>query len=413
MKRISFGQLCPRWACLGLIVLAVAGCQPEKPEPWETFADLNQAPYKAQAGSGNAWDQYLLAANLADKATEKFKDQADLRGNQQTEYLSRIDTALSMAIRAGGMNCTPQFVAQDPFLPRRSHSGLSAIGRGLELKIQTLDEEGAADGSAQYIVAAHRMANHLSGGDAQDALLGYWIASEARRSSVALIQRMSAGALTNLGNSILASLDKAPPLSTTLDNELKSMLAGVQFISDVHQKKEYGLLETALYKQADPAIDFLKKLKEKDRVEYFRGFSQEAKNRIEHARQTADIPVIERKAFQIDQGADRPWKRFATHLFTPLDTFLIERDLHIARSRLFALTCLALAGGKAQGSAPLVFKNLPANADTDPYSGKPFPYRVANREFRIYSVGIDGRDDGGDSNSENREPDLLLEPARK
>jgi len=411
MKWISFGQLCPRWVGVGVLALCLTGCQPPKSVPWETFADLDQPPYTPQAGSSNAWDQYLLAANLADKAVEKYRNQADIRGNQRTEYLHRINTALEMSVRAGSMANTPQFVAQDPFLPRRPHSGLSAIGRGLELKIQQLDEAGAADGSATYILAAHRMANNLSGGDAQDALLGYWIAAETRRSSANVIQRMSGGALANLGNSILASLEKTPPLSTTLDHELGSMLAGVQFVSDARRNNKYDLLKTALYKQAAPAIDYLKDLKEDERPDYFKSFAQEARDRIEHARQTAEIPVVERKEFQ-PTTSDRPWKRFATHLFTPLDAFMTERDLHIARSRLFALTCLALAGGKSQGTAPAEFKGLHPSATTDPFTGKPFPYRVANREFRIYSVGADGRDDGGDSNSENREPDLLLEPPR-
>lgn len=390
----------------------LAGCQNQKNVPWEKFADLDESAYKPQAGTSNAWDRYLLAANLAEKSVEKYQDQADIRSNQRTEYLSRINNSLNMAIQASSMSCTPQYVAQDPFLPRKAHAGLSAIGRGLQLKIDNLAEANSLDATAPYILTAHRMSNHLSGGDAQDALLGYWIAAESRRSAINILPRMSAGALNNLGNAILSSLQNTPPLSMTLDHELQAMLGGVQFVSNAKQNNDYKLLETALYKQAAPAIDYLKNLKEDERPEYFQTFAQEARNRIDHVRSISETPVVERKEFTVDKGADRPWKRFAAHIFTPLDAFVAERDLHIARSRLFALTCLALAAGKSQGIAPAQFKNIPKDALIDPYSGKPFPYHIAGREFRIYSVGTDGRDDGGESNSENREPDLLIEPSR-
>ncbi|ARU41783.1 hypothetical protein CCB80_11790 [Armatimonadetes bacterium Uphvl-Ar1] len=404
MKRISFGQIC---LGLGLISVTLPACQPQKEIPWQTFAETPE-PFQPRPNSGNAWDEYFLAANLARRATEKFSNQADLRDVEESSYLSRVQNSISIATRASSLPCNAEFVPHDPFKPRLEHEGLTAIGRGIGIQIKKAASSNSASQAVTPIITAHRIADHLTHGDVQDAMLGYWIASNARQQAAPLLDKLDAGSLTRIGNSILASLDEAAPPSETINNEYKNMLMGVQFVQDAHKTQDYGLLTTAFYKQAAPAIDYLRGLRPQDRPQFFTDFAAEAKLFSDQAQSVADQPANERKSITL--SGERPWKRFSQHLFEPVLTFLEARDRHIARSRLFALTCLATAAGKTTGKAPLDFTNLPPEASTDPYTGKPFPYQRAEREFKIYSVGPDGRDDGGESRGNGLEPDITIEP---
>ena len=60
-----------------------------------------------------------------------------------------------------------------------------------------------------------------------------------------------------------------------------------------------------------------------------------------------------------------------------------------------AIRVYALANGREPASlAELVPALLPA-VPVDPYSGKPLVYRLDPKGFVLYSVGPNGRDDGG------------------
>lgn len=412
MKWISFKQLCPRIGTILLISLTIPACNSTTDTRWETFAEPAEN-YKPRANSGNAWDEYLLAANLATHAIDKYAKRADLREVEESDYLARIDSALNRAVQASSLPCHAEFTPQDPFLPRNEANGLSAIGKGLGLRIKKAAKSNSANSSANSIIAAHRIADHLSQGDAEDAILGYWIASNARTQAASLIERIDAGTLKSIGNAVLVSLTEAPKPTQLIENEHKNMLLGVQFVQDAYREEDYKLLHTAFYDQANPAIEYLKGMRPSDRAKFFKEFASEAKIYCNYAKSVADQPFPERKKLELELSGDRPWRRFSQHLFTPVITFIEARDRHITRSRLFALTCLAIAEGKSTGRAPANFTGLPANATIDPYSGKPFPYQRAEREFKIYSVGEDGRDDGGETKGRGLSPDITIEPAGK
>ncbi len=410
MKRISLKQLCPWIGAIFLTSLTIPGCHSGSDAPWETFAKPVDA-YQPRPNSGNAWDEYLLSAKLATHAIQKYAERADLREVEESEYLARINDSLNRAIRASTLPCHEEFTAHDPFLPRPEAAGLTALGRGLGLRIKQASKSNSAGSATIPIIAAHRMADHLSQGDAEDAILGYWIASNARSQAATLIERIDAGALRTIGNSILASLAEAPKPESTIEHEHGNMLYGVQFVQDAYRDKNFKLLHTAFYDQANPAIEYLEGMRPSDRPKYFRDFAAEAKIYCDYAASVADQPFPERKKLELELSGERPWRRFSFHLYTPVISFIEARDRHITRSRLFALTCLAIADGKSTGKAPSEFKGLPANSTIDPYSGKPFPYQRAEREFKIYSVGKDGRDDGGETKGRGLEPDITIESA--
>ncbi|MEQ1935408.1 MAG: hypothetical protein ABL962_16235, partial [Fimbriimonadaceae bacterium] len=49
------------------------------------------------------------------------------------------------------------------------------------------------------------------------------------------------------------------------------------------------------------------------------------------------------------------------------------------------------------------------DCSVDPYTGQLFAYRCDGSEFKIYSAGLNGIDDGGRTDESATNPDLCLE----
>ncbi len=408
MKRISPGRIGPALLTLSLILL-IPGCRPTPEPPYEKFADLDQPEYTPIADSGNAWDSFVIAARDAAKVSQEFSLEPAMKPAVRAKFMAKIGPALDRVIRGSAKPNNTEFQPSDPFLPRPTHSGFNAIGHGLAFRIQAAGESGSVASAVEPTLAAHRLARALAQGDCQDALLGFWIAAQARSACAPLLPRMDAGSLERLGNGLLDCYDSDPEI--TLKNERESMLAGVQFVQDLYKGRDFEVLEQAMYKQAQAGVEHLEALKSADRVEYFRGFAAEADFWLQSARHRIAQPAAEREDFVFPTG-ERPWKQFTPHLFGSVETYIPARDRHTARSRLFALSCLAYAAGKSTGRAPIKFKSVDPEHLIDPYTHQPLMYRVAGREFRIYSVGLDGRDDAGESDAEGLAPDLIVDPPR-
>ena len=393
------------------LTLALAGCQPAPEPPYEVFSHRAE-PYVPQAGSGNAYDGYLLAAQAAVKAAPEGKDVVNFRPVDRERLTVACRSAVDDAARASRSTCRIEFRPSDPFLPRKGHDGLTIIGHVLSWRIASAGESGNYGQAANDCKTAIKIATDLTGGDTADALLGHWIAAEARKAIAPFLDKLPANIAGELGKFALSVASTAPDPRTLVGNEELNFLAAVQFVQDCHKDRDYKLLHEAMYKEGREAIDYLEALKPSDRVAYFRGFAQEAKEVAAFYRAQVSSPAIDRKKFSADESAKRPWKRFSKQLFETFKPWIESHDEFVARTKLLGLTCLANAAGKATGSAPQEFTGVPEGSMTDPYSGRPFPYRIAGRAFSVYSVGKDGRDDGGSTNDVGREPDLTLEPAR-
>lgn len=394
------------WGVFAVAVLVLGGCAKQEVAPYETFFTEAEA-YKPVAGSGNAWDGYLLAAGLAARQADKFSAAVNFTKAERDEFLARSEAAVDLAVRASGLPVRVEFRASDPFRPRRSHDGWTMIGRAMAWRIEDACQLGRYEEASRLVVAATKMGTDLGGGDVKDALLGYWIAEQAREAVAPYLPQFDARTLQALGRAVLEVQAGAPQAGVTLGNELENMRAGVQFVQDAYRDRSFEILHEAMYKEVSEAVSYLEDMPEHERPGYFRGFMEEGEARVAWGKSQAEVPAHERSEFEAPRS-ERPWRRFAKHLFETVGSFLTARDRHLARTRLLGLTALGLASGKATGKAPARWEGLPRGSTVDPYSGREFPYRVAGREFRIYSVGQDGRDDGGDTNDTGLSPDLVL-----
>jgi hypothetical protein len=85
-------------------------------------------------------------------------------------------------------------------------------------------------------------------------------------------------------------------------------------------------------------------------------------------------------------------------------------DSTLARTRLLIIEATILQKVKSGDSAPKDLSEFPAPIRTDPYSGDQFIYRADGKDYRVYSVGADFRDDGGETDWDTYStPDLKLE----
>lgn len=392
-----------------LATICVVGCKPDVQPEYEIF-HTKAEKYTPSAGSGNAYDGYLLAAEAAVKAAPDSKDVVNFRPADREKLIAACGPAVNLAVRASRLPCRIDFQAPDPFLPRTGHDGLTIIGHVLSWRIEAAGQAGNFGQAANDTMAAIKIGCDLTGGDTADAMLGHWMGASARKALAPYLEKLPAGIASELGQYCLKTISEAPSPTTTVDNEQENFLASVQFVQDCYRQKDFKLLHEAMYKEAREAIDYLEGLKASERVQYFRGFASEAKSRAAFYRAEAPVPVVDRKKFSVDDSAKRPWKRFSKQLFETLQPWLDSHDEFVARTKLLGLTCIANAAGKATGAAPASMDKLPEGSMIDPYSGREFPYRTAGREFSIYSVGKDGRDDGGSTDDVGIAPDLTLDP---
>lgn len=94
-----------------------------------------------------------------------------------------------------------------------------------------------------------------------------------------------------------------------------------------------------------------------------------------------------------------------------------QTELNSHRARLRMLTCsLAIRLYELEhGAPPSELSELTPDflddLPLDPFNGEPFVYRRSDKGFQIYSVGPDGRDDGGQNPRRGYEPlDVLFKP---
>lgn len=68
------------------------------------------------------------------------------------------------------------------------------------------------------------------------------------------------------------------------------------------------------------------------------------------------------------------------------------------------LACELEASYLRDGAYPVTLEALGSEISEDPFNGKPFRYQVLPESFKLYSLGPDGVDDGGERKLPFQEP---------
>lgn len=391
--------------------LSLTGCRGHVAAPYPTWATPS-APYAPQATSGNAFDGYALAALSVEATGGKQLTRVSFYPDQRKAAIAVCDPAIKQIETASKLPCDFRFVARPPFTPAPYQQGWRLIGRALEWKIEASAQAADFDAAINLGILATRFGLDLTGGGATDASLGYVIADDARRALAPWLPKMGAAQLEKLAKGVEEALARKPGLAKTLNHEADNIRMSVQALQDAFQKDDFKQMEENLGPEAREAVEYLQGLRSNDtkRTAYFAGFAKEAEGEIRWLLACAAQPTAKREREpKFPPDLERPWKRFAHHLFLTGRPIIQMDDRTLARTRLLVLNAELIFAAKTAKRYPTDLSGFPADIKTDPFTGEPFLYRQNGAQYEIYSVGENLTDDAGDTDDTFTTPDLTLE----
>ncbi|MBX7131877.1 MAG: hypothetical protein K1X67_04270 [Fimbriimonadaceae bacterium] len=411
---MSHGSAAPcalRRALLLLVCAGVAsGCGKKAPPPYPTWYEPPKE-YAAQAKSANAYDGYVLAAQQAESAGKEDINRVSFTFGQRKRLAARLQGATKTLMAAASKPCT---IPDRSFRPDQAPTyqrGWRLLGRSLAWKVEDALNEQKPDEAIRIAAIGTKFGFDLTAGNVGDAALGYQIVDECRAALAPALPTLSPVDLTRLIEAFQKVLTDKPPIASMLENERRQMLAAVQFVQDSYRKDDYSELKQQLGPDAREPIRYLEEMKDKDgpkRVEYFQNFADEIDPEIALLRKRASQPAEARGPIPLPASDGRPWKRLSRHFFRSARPVIDLSDRALARVRLLILNAIVLRSIRESGKAVLSFAALPKSLTTDPYSGRPFRFSAVGAEYKLYSIGSDLRDDGGETDELGLGPDLVL-----
>ncbi len=379
-----------------LVPLCLAGCShaPEAPYPnWLTASESSAVEPRAS-------DALLEAALEAERRAGPDLHRVAFTPGRAEVLMKRLagcaDSAVA-AVRQGGL---PQARSTAPFQSLPGQTGWRLIGRTLVWRIEAAGARESGSDAVEPFLGAVRFGLALTAGSAADASLGFSIVEEAGRALNPTLGLMNAADLRRLGTGVEALLNARPNPDRLLEHERASMRAAVQYVQDAYRRHNLDRLHQELGRDIEPALQALEKLRgepSSKRTAYFEGMAQESDRWLARFRAEFSLNASQRsKQPKFELGEGRPWRRFSPHFFAALEPLPAARDRAIARLRLIGLPALLRAECRTNGTAPSSLTGISKHLTIDPYSGHPLIYQPEGREFRLYSVGPDLKDDGGD-----------------
>lgn len=390
--------------------LLLIGCGRHADTPYPEWSSRPN-PISPQSGSNNAWDGYALAALDAERDAVKYLHRVSFTPDRKRNALESLAKALNRVLTAYKNRCEFQFTPSQPFDAPKYQEGWRLIGRAFVWKIQEACEQEDYDQAIRYTTIATKFGFDLTGGGATDASLGLTIVNEARQAIAPYSNRFQNTQLAKLSDGLTYALKNKPPLDKVIDHEELNMMAAIQYVQDCYRSDRTDDLLNGLGAWSRQAVKALKELKAKDAKErpaYFEGMSRDAKTELNWIRRQVTLPVVSREK-EPDLGSGSLYWRFSRAFFTTLRPLLEMDDATVARTRLTIILSKFHQASRLAKPVPADLHLLPNWISTDPYSGKMFVYRSEGPDFDVYSVGINCRDDGGDTDESYSSPDLRSE----
>lgn len=401
-------------AGVALAGLLAGGCAKPNPTPYPTWFTPPPA-YVPATTSDNAFDGYARAAIQTERLLPDDLNRVGFTPGQQKRVLERIGEPMKTLEAASKLPCTVPDRAFLPGVAPTYQRGWRLLGRALAWRIERDLVEQKVEDAIHHFLVATKFGFDLTGGEATDAALGLQIADEARGALAPSLPTLTPVDLTRIIVGVTEILKARPRLEVALRNERGNMQAAVQFVQDSYQANDFAALRDLLGPDAREPIRFLEDLRERDgknRADFFEGFGKEIDEEIELLVERAKLPAAARGPIPLPPAEGRPWKRLARHFFRSARPLIDLDDRAVARTRLLVLSAQIMRTIKETGTAPKSLASLPQDLIVDPYSGRPFRYTAVGAETKLYSIGADLRDDGGETDELGLTPDLVLEGAQ-
>lgn len=395
--------------CTGLFALCVDGCGPGEPEPDKVLA-REPVPYVPQLNTQNAFDAYAFAAQDAERLAPTYVSRVYFFPDQKQAVAKAISTCMKTVKEATKRDCDFKFVPHRPFKAAPYQNGWRLIGRVFKWNVETACTAADYDTALSNAVIGTKFAFGLTGGGATDASLGLAIADEIRKAIAPYLAKMSPVQLDRLAQGIKEALLKHPPILDTLKNEHENMLQSLQYIQDQLKSDNLKTLQDNMGPDVNEAIRFMTQIRANalKRKVFFTDLEKACEEEYSAVEHDSSLPQSKRLKPKTDFNTQ--WKKLPKHVLGTLRPLIEMNDATMARTRLLILYSELLKFGKENKPYPADLTGFSQEITLDPFSDAPFLYHADQAEFSLYSVGANGRDDGGDSDEETYTyPDLKLE----
>lgn len=387
--------------------IVLYSCTNQAPLPYATYATSEQ-PYEPKAESQNAFDAYCLAAISAQQDASVFIDRVYFTESLKKQAIEAAGPALAKLRQGTSMQAEFVHTATDLFEPHPYRPAWALLGKCLVWQIEAKTKEGLYDDALEIARTALLFSADLMGGDARDVSLGFETSRTTRQSIASNMVSMSASQLSRWEAILRESLERLPDPGIPLRNEEKIMLLGVQYVQDLHQTGQLQVLLDTLGVGVDRTVRHLSgNIKETDRVAFFENFAQEARDQVEFEIDRIRRPHVDAPD-PFDPKGTRHWHRLTPHFFFGPNQIVSQYREHLVRTRLLLVDAGLKAAKKSGEPLPDSLDRWGQNA-IDPMTGRPFEYHVANQEFKLYGLGENGRDDGGETDRTGWMPDTIPE----
>ncbi len=399
---------------LGWLVLAttlsLSGCRGHDAPPFPTWAE-RPVPYAPSENSRNAYDDYVIAARMAEDALGADRTRVTFDAKMMRALSTRAAAAVARAKVGVKKVCAVHYVARAPFEAVPFQLGWRTIGRCLVWDVKRFSKVGDFHSAIRSAIVATKFGFDLTGGAATDASLGLTIVDEARQTIAPYLIKMNGDQLHALSQGIKVALERKPLMYTALNHELDNMQLAVQSLQDAYRDNHLDKF-TAGVKDLNETVAQLREMHSHDdsrRVDQFQVLADTAKKETQTQITLAAMSGGERNALLKKDKTVKAMPKFAQYFFTAGRPLLRINDATTARTRLLILECELLRESKQFSQVPKDLSGFTKSIVVDPYSSLPFIYRTEGAEFNIYSVGANGVDDGGTTDDSFSTPDLRLE----
>lgn len=394
-------------ACLALAA-GLVGCDKE-PEPVPYLEVPTDPPTKASTSGPNAFDAYADLARRAERVSTVPLDARDTPATRRrsVDQLSAILLGLEAATKR---DCAFRFEATGPFDERPHQMGWLYLGRAIGWRVEAAAKNREWFEAARWAVVGTTFGLDLSGGSMSDATAGFGALDGTRRALAPHIGLMDPGALAELASGLDAALARLPEPATTIENEGRLMLAAISALQDAHQAGKLKEFADKLYGAPRDAVMALEDMPGIERSLFFQSLFDEQKLVVSRLLEAASVPGSRRGPLTTQLSGRA--QTIADQFFSAGEPWLRIRDRVLARTRLFALSARIAHDKAVRGTVPESLAQYPAQSVSDPYTGLPFGYLGVGQDFLVYSYGMDGKDDRGDTDGARLEPDLLLEDSK-
>ena len=395
--------------------LCLAGCQSKEEVKFTSWAPEPAAvplsgSFARLVQIGDAVEQEAKSkAFYKGKPTPPITTRTSFFGKEKRQANAIIGVNKAALISLASLKIEMQFQPLGLGDPPTYLRGIRLIGESMLWDLEDALASQNLDLAIQRCGQLTRLGSQLLGGGAYEAALGISLVDRARATLAPALGQLGAGQLGVLAKQVGSAITSRPNLTVCLENEAANMLLALQQAQDLAQKRDFKKLEEQLGKSAHDEVALLKSVsRDLSKVaSVFDWIGEDIRDRskwhFEQMRQPnseLNPPVLKSR---------KSWRVMYRYFASNLDSLAPYVKKCAARTQLFMLECYLRQKVKLKSPLPTSLAVFSPQSARDPFTGKPFFYQSGEGEFKVYSAGSDGIDDGGESNESFDSPDLVIE----